>query len=113
LFGLRLDKRAFEADFGVSVEAGLPREHTFMRAMAAYATNTADEITLTERGRYLLVAMMREFFVGVNGIRDQARANLPQAERDLFFSGGELECPPDGAASAVAETENAEHSPVP
>ena len=28
---------------------------------------------------------MREFFVGVNGFRDQARANLPLNERSLLF----------------------------
>ena len=113
LFGLRLDKHAFEADFGVSVERGLPREHTFMRMVGAYATNTAEEITLTPRGRYLLVAMMREFFVGVNNIRDQARAELPLAERQLFAAADGAECDALGAPTAVAQTENAEHAPVP
>jgi coproporphyrinogen III oxidase-like Fe-S oxidoreductase len=113
LFGLRLDKRAFEADFGVSVERGLPRETAFMRTVGAYATNNAEEITLTPRGRYLLVAMMREFFVGVNGIRDQARADLPPKERKLFCGDGDSECEAHGAASAVAQTEDAEHAPVP
>jgi len=28
--------------------------------------------------------MMREFFIGVNGIRDLARASLPAAEQALF-----------------------------
>ncbi len=52
----------------------------------AFATNTHEELTLNHRGRYLLLVMMREFFVGVNGFRDQARSNLSLAERSLLFS---------------------------
>ena len=29
-----------------------------------------DEITLSPKGRYLMVAMMRQFFIGVNTVRD-------------------------------------------
>ena len=85
LFGLRLDKRAFEHDFGCSVEAGLPVEMAFMRAAGAFATDNADELTLTPKGRYLVVVMMRQFFIGVNSLRDQARAALTGEERELIF----------------------------
>jgi hypothetical protein len=61
----------------------------FMRAAGAFATDTPEELTLTERGRYLMVAMMREFFVGVNNVRDQARAALTTEERQLLFGEGE------------------------
>jgi coproporphyrinogen III oxidase-like Fe-S oxidoreductase len=114
LFGLRLDKRAFQKDFGVSVERGLPTESAFMRGVGAYASDTADAITLSEKGRYLLVAMMREFFVGVNGVRDQARESLPEDERGLLFGDGEVGCEEHGSAgAALAETEDAERAPVP
>ncbi|MDO4291060.1 MAG: radical SAM protein [Eggerthellaceae bacterium] len=85
LFGLRLDKRQFKRDFGCSVEAGLPAEMAFMTAAGAFATNTADELTLTPKGRYLMVVMMRQFFIGVNNLRDQARAALTGEERELIF----------------------------
>ncbi len=88
LFGLRLDKRAFERDFGVSIEWGLAVEMAFMRGAAAFATDDADELTLTDKGRYLLVAMMREFFIGVNGVRDQARSSLSGDEKTLLFGDG-------------------------
>lgn len=88
LFGLRLDKHAFKTDFGVSVDRGLPIETRFMRAAGAFARETAEEITLTPNGRYLLVAMMREFFIGVNNVRDQARAALSTPERELLFGDG-------------------------
>ena len=47
--------------------------------------NTSEELTLTPKGRYLMVAMMRQFFIGVNGLRDQARAALPGDEHALIF----------------------------
>ena len=85
LFGLRLDKRQFEKDFGCTVEQGLPVEMAFMTAAGAFATNDAEELTLTPKGRYLMVVMMRQFFIGVNNLRDQARAALPESERALIF----------------------------
>lgn len=85
LFGLRLDKHQFKADFGCSVERGLPGEMAFMRACGAFAIDNAIELTLTPRGRYLLVVMMRQFFIGVNNLRDQARAALSGEERNLIF----------------------------
>ena len=47
-----------------------------------------EQITLTPKGRYMMVAMMRQFFIGVNGVRDDARASLPTDERDLLFGAG-------------------------
>ena len=80
LFALRLDKKQFAQDFGVSVEAGLPVEMAFMRANGAFATDNEYELTLTPAGRYLTVVMMRQFFISVNTLRDQARAALPEEE---------------------------------
>ena len=85
LFGLRLDKRQFKQDFGCSVEAGLPAEMAFMAVNGAFATNNDEELTLTAKGRYLMVVMMRQFFIGVNNLRDQARAALTGEERTLIF----------------------------
>ena len=85
LFGLRLDKLQWERDFGMTVENGLPAEMAFMKLAGAFATNTPEEITLTPKGRYLVVAMMRQFFIGVNNLRDQARAALSGAEKELLF----------------------------
>ena len=33
-------------------------------------------IRLTTKGKYLFVVMMREFFIGINEFRDQARQSL-------------------------------------
>jgi len=119
LFGMRLDKRQFVADFGVTIDSGLPLEMVFMRSAGAFVIDNADELTLSERGRYLLVAMMREFFVGVNNVRDQAREALSTPERELLFGDGEgtRPCAPDDPDQALAavtvDTEDAENSPIP
>ena len=85
LFGLHLDKLQWERDFGMTVENGLPAEMAFMKAVGAFETDTPEELTLSPKGRYLVVAMMRQFFIGVNNLRDQARAALPGEERELLF----------------------------
>ena len=72
-------------DFGCTVEAGLPVEMAFMKASGAFDRDTSDELTLTPKGRYLMVVMMRQFFIGVNNLRDQARAALVGEERELIF----------------------------
>ena len=84
LFGLRLDVRAFERANGIGVRRGLRQEYLFLKAAGAFSRDDADALELSETGRYLLVVMMREFFIGVNGIRDLARERLPEAERALF-----------------------------
>ncbi len=88
LFGLRLDKKQWKRDFGCSVAAGLPVEYGFMKSVGAFAIDDAEQITLTPKGRYLMVVMMRQFFIGVNNLRDQARSALPADERDLLFGAG-------------------------
>ena len=80
LFGLKLDKNRWKEHFGRPVELTLPLEMAFFQANGAFAENTPDQITLTPHGRYLLVVMMREFFSGINRIRDQARQAVQEEE---------------------------------
>ena len=88
LFGLRLDKRQWREDFGCSVAGGLPLEYGFFKAVGAFDQDDDEKITLSRKGKYLCVAMMRQFFVGVNSVRDSARAALPEDERELLFGAG-------------------------
>jgi hypothetical protein len=115
LFGMSLDKRKFAADFGVSIERGLPLELAFMRSSGAFAIDNAEQIVLTERGRYLLVVMMREFFISVNNLRDQARGAISGEERLLLFGDGDT-CSASHErhplAAAAAATETAETTPM-
>jgi menaquinone C8-methyltransferase len=87
LFGLRLDKKRFRADFGVPVEIGLAPELAFMAAVGGIAKIDSEEILLTDKGRYLLLVMMRETLAVSNDARDRARAELPLAERILLLEG--------------------------
>ena len=89
LFGLSIDKRAWHERFGCSVAQGLPVEYAFMKMNGAFDRDDDEVLTLTPRGRYLMVVMMRQFFIGVNSLRDQARAALPGDEHALIFG----ECP--------------------
>lgn len=117
LFGMTLDKRQFRRDFGLDIEAGLPIEMAYMRSVGAFRVDDADRLELTEKGRYLLVVMMRQFFISVNNLRDQARAALSGDERRLLFGEGEAcgafgDAGPSGVlACAAEETETAESAP--
>jgi len=92
LFGLRLDKRKFERDFGVSVERGLRVEMLFFRTFGGFAIDNAEELTLTPTGRYLTVVMQRSMFANLNNLRDAARNALSPDERELLFGEGSLYC---------------------
>ena len=92
LFGLRLDKKRFARDFGMSVERGLPAEMLFFRTFGGFAKDDADELTLTGKGRYLAVVMQRTMFAQLNGLRDAARNALSPDERQLLFGEGDGVC---------------------
>ncbi|MCL2025022.1 MAG: coproporphyrinogen III oxidase family protein [Coriobacteriia bacterium] len=87
-FSGALDRTAFMRDFGVRIEAGLPTEMTFMRSIGAFETYDRSRITLSQKGYYLLVAMMRQFFIGVNNVRDEARMALSSDEKEVLFGSG-------------------------
>lgn len=85
LYKLRLDKRAFERDFGTTVDRGLPIEMAFMRANRAFECDDDCQLTLTPRGRYLVVVMYRQFLSAMNNLREQARNALSGEERRILF----------------------------
>ncbi len=81
LFSLRFDRQRFKRSFGRAPERGLWLEMLFMFLIGAFARFTQSAIWLTPRGKYLAVVMMREFFSGVNNVRDQARSALTPEEQ--------------------------------
>lgn len=85
LFGLRFDRLRFQRSFGVPAERGLWLEMLFMYLVGAFSQVTGDSITMSPRGKYLSVVLMREFFSGVNNVRDQARQALSDEERLCAF----------------------------
>ncbi|HVN70841.1 MAG TPA: coproporphyrinogen III oxidase, partial [Desulfomonilia bacterium] len=72
LFGLRLDLDLFRQDFGHSIWRLLGPELLFF-IFAGALHFSPSQISLTRRGRYYWVIMMREFFTGVDNFRDQSR----------------------------------------
>ncbi|TLN14926.1 coproporphyrinogen III oxidase family protein [bacterium] len=82
LFDLKLNKNQFKKDFGVPIERSLWIEMLFMRLMKAFAKQNNDALLrISPRSSYLMVVMMREFFAGVNVLREQARQALAPNER--------------------------------
>lgn len=82
LFDLKLNKSQFQKDFKRSIERSLWLEMLFMRLMGAFEKGDDQELIRLSRGSsYLMVVMMREFFAGVNVLRDQARQALAPNER--------------------------------
>jgi hypothetical protein len=84
-FGLSLDRNRFLADWGISIDRALPAEMAFMRLAGGIASDDGRTITLTEKGRYLLLVMMRETLAASNDIRDQAREELPAEEKMMLY----------------------------
>jgi coproporphyrinogen III oxidase-like Fe-S oxidoreductase len=72
LFGLKLDLNSFRQRFGHSVWRVLAPEILFF-ILAGALCITPGQISLTRRGRYYWVIMMREFFTGVDNFRDASR----------------------------------------
>lgn len=72
LFSGSLDKKAAEAAFGGRFQQQLWPELMALRAYGAIR-DSRDSLQLTERGYYLWVMIMREFFAGVNNLRDEMR----------------------------------------
>jgi coproporphyrinogen III oxidase-like Fe-S oxidoreductase len=77
LFSGSLDKMAAEERFDGRFQRTLWPELTSLQTIGA-VRNEGVQLTLTESGYYLWVMMMREFFTGVNNLRDQMRHNISQ-----------------------------------
>ena len=57
-------------------------------AEGAPARSTVDDdelLTLTDKGRYLVLVIMREMLGGQNELRDVQRAALPEEERQMLL----------------------------
>ena len=101
LFGLRLDNRVWRADFGKYIQYDMPVEYGYLAANGAFDKNNADELTLTPRGRYLVMVMMRQIFIGMNTERDRLRTQLPATEKTWFEDSAAKQIAAARAADAV------------
>lgn len=79
LFGTSMDLRKAEEKFHGEFRRTLRKEIALFKSLGAISVN-GDTVTLTPRGRYWWVIMMREFFTGVNNFRDICRARIKEAQ---------------------------------
>lgn len=75
MFSGRLDKKPAEARFNGSFQRTLWPELTALKTIGA-VRDAGDSLLLTERGYYLWVILMREFFSETNTLRDQMRHDI-------------------------------------
>jgi coproporphyrinogen III oxidase-like Fe-S oxidoreductase len=72
MFGGTLNKKQAEARFNGRFQQKLWPELTALQSLAAIR-DKGETLQLTERGFYLWVILMREFFAGINNLREQVR----------------------------------------
>ncbi|AFL67617.1 coproporphyrinogen III oxidase family protein [Sulfurospirillum barnesii] len=75
LFNGKLSKKKFEAMFGVSVNDALKKELMALKFAKAIKENKENILT-TEYGDYLFLVLMKEFYMGMDRIRNEARKHL-------------------------------------
>ena len=92
MFGLRFDRAAFKKRFGVPAGVGLWLEMAFFKLFGAF--QKSDRAIPSPVGRYLSLVIMREFFTGVNHLRDIARASLSVEDRGEISPCGPAIPPP-------------------
>lgn len=87
LFGGSLDLEAAEKRFDDQFCRDLRAELAALRIIQA-ARGSGATLCLTERGYYLWVIMMREFFSGVNKFREQMRHNI--SDEHVLLPAGQI-----------------------
>ena len=75
LFGLEMNAKHFKAKFGEDMHKKLMIELSVLKSMGAVESK-GDNVTLTNKGMYYMIMVMREFFIGVNNLRDYCRPNI-------------------------------------
>jgi coproporphyrinogen III oxidase-like Fe-S oxidoreductase len=93
LFGGSLDLDEAEHKFGGGFRRGLRLELAGLRLMGAVRMH-GSRIELTDSGYYLWVTIMREFFTGVNNLRDEMRHSI-SAEAGMLPGAGAESREPD------------------
>ena len=77
MFSGSLDLDAAEREFDGGFRRGTRRDLIALRILGAIR-NRGGRLQLTDRGYYVWVIMMREFFTGVNKLREEMRHNISQ-----------------------------------
>ena len=78
MFSGSMDKAAARLRFDGRLEQKLAAELALLQLIGAIR-DREDSLVLTARGRYLWVVLMREFFSGMNSLRDKMKKSVPPA----------------------------------
>lgn len=81
LFGLKLDPSVVASEVSSGGRMLLRSELLLLHIAGTFEPEGANRYALSHSGRYLSLAMMREFFTGMNQVRDEARSRLPTWQR--------------------------------
>ncbi|MFC1861280.1 coproporphyrinogen III oxidase family protein [Chloroflexota bacterium] len=73
LFGMKIDTRFFQRDFGADIRDKLRLELLLLRMLGLVTGE--EKIEVTPRGMYPVSVMMREFFAALNGLREYCIKN--------------------------------------
>lgn len=77
LFGLEMKAENYKQKFGKDMFKSLMAELAVLKSIGAVNVN-GDSVTLTDKGMYYMVMVMREFFIGVNNLRDFCRPSFEE-----------------------------------
>ena len=80
LFSLSMDKKTIEAKYGAGFHRKLWKELLAFKLLGALVEDD-ERYRVTEKGMYYWVMMMREFFMGVNRLRDEMRLRIREEWR--------------------------------
>ena len=75
LFNGKLSKKKFDAMFGEPIDKALGKELMLLKFAKAIKEHK-ESIVTTEFGDYLFLVMMKEFYMGMDNIRNEARKHL-------------------------------------
>ncbi|MGP1581062.1 MAG: coproporphyrinogen III oxidase family protein [Wolinella sp.] len=75
LFGGGVHKGAFSRAFGIPIEIALFKELAFLR-LFGMIEESKGIIRPTFKGKYLFLSMMKEFYIGMDTVREESRARL-------------------------------------
>lgn len=79
LFGGEASIERFQAVYGVNLEKDLFKEITFLRLSGnIFKKNNA--YYPTQKGKYLFLSMMKEFYIGMDQVREESRAMLSEED---------------------------------
>ena len=79
LFGGIASAKRFKEQYGATLEKDLFKEIAFLRLSGNIYKKGADYYP-TPQGKYLFLSMMKEFYIGMDRVREESRAMLKEED---------------------------------